>query len=98
MVYPALFQESPADHTYVKFANGVTFPCAGGCTGGEIDMNNKANDYLKNINKIIGDDKYEKLFNAKPSEEIILFDEKEFNSMLENVKNSLSEQFKNNKE
>ncbi len=57
-------------------------------------INQKVNNYLQSVHKLVGDEKYEKLFNAKPNEEIKLFNYNEFESMLENVKNSLNEQFK----
>ncbi|MCK5294272.1 MAG: hypothetical protein KAJ49_06435 [Arcobacteraceae bacterium] len=59
------------------------------------DINRKTNEYLKNVHNLVGDEKYEKLFNTKLDEEVVLFDNDQFDSMLKDVGDSLEEQFKN---
>ncbi|MEI6859417.1 MAG: hypothetical protein V5788_06485 [Shewanella sp.] len=58
------------------------------------ELNDRANNYLSEANKILGAEKFEKLFKVKPGERIQLFDHKQFDATLQNITDSLKEQFK----
>jgi hypothetical protein len=56
------------------------------------DVNMQNNIYLKKIHNILGDERYEKLFNIKVGEELNLFNPEEFEASMTDISNSLMKQ------
>lgn len=55
-------------------------------------INNKQNRYLHKVNQLIGDERYEKLFSSKVTEQINLVNHEELRVMSENISKSVQEQ------